>query len=214
MIQGLAASGMRYHLPHVRPSDTRLGEALRALSGRGYSATTTFPTPFGRCASRCSMPTWRCRWSRVLPRRSRPRGRRRGHQEPDARPGVHQDRARGTGPAHGRAEHGPQSARAAPRRGDARRPSGCGQDHDGRQARALADREAAQKSAAWSAPTCTGRRPSQLQTLAAQVGAGFAPRARERSAGAIAKRALTEATLQAYDVLLIDTAGACTSMPK
>ena len=48
----------------------------------------------------------------------------------------------------------------------------------------------------------------QLQTLAAQVGAGFTPaairtRRRSRSRGA----RLTEATLQAYDVLLIDTAG-------
>ncbi|HEY5264169.1 MAG TPA: signal recognition particle protein [Steroidobacteraceae bacterium] len=47
----------------------------------------------------------------------------------------------------------------------------------------------------------------QLQTLAAQVGAGFAPSLASEAPVAIAKRALTEATLQAYDVLLIDTAG-------
>jgi signal recognition particle subunit SRP54 len=47
----------------------------------------------------------------------------------------------------------------------------------------------------------------QLQTLAAQVGAGFAPAHASEAPVAIAKRALTEATLQAYDVLLLDTAG-------
>lgn len=47
----------------------------------------------------------------------------------------------------------------------------------------------------------------QLQTLAAQVGAGFANALASESVLLIAKRALTEATLQAYDVLLIDTAG-------
>src|SRR6202050_3426731 len=47
----------------------------------------------------------------------------------------------------------------------------------------------------------------QLQTLAAQVGAGFAAGDSSEAPVAIAKRALTEATLQAYDVLLIDTAG-------
>ncbi|MEP6548954.1 MAG: signal recognition particle protein [Gammaproteobacteria bacterium] len=47
----------------------------------------------------------------------------------------------------------------------------------------------------------------QLQTLASQVGAGFAPAHASELPVAIAKRALTEATLQAYDVLLLDTAG-------
>jgi signal recognition particle subunit SRP54 len=47
----------------------------------------------------------------------------------------------------------------------------------------------------------------QLETLAAQVGAGFAPSAAHEAPVAIASRALTEATLQAYDVLLLDTAG-------
>ncbi len=47
----------------------------------------------------------------------------------------------------------------------------------------------------------------QLQTLAAQVGAGFAPATATEAPVAIARRALTEATLQAYDVLLLDTAG-------
>ena len=47
----------------------------------------------------------------------------------------------------------------------------------------------------------------QLQTLASQVGAGFASALASESVLLIAKRALTEATLQAYDVLLIDTAG-------
>jgi signal recognition particle subunit SRP54 len=47
----------------------------------------------------------------------------------------------------------------------------------------------------------------QLQTLAAQVGAGFAPADTHEAPVAIAKRALTEASLQAYDVLIIDTAG-------
>src|SRR5580692_11534778 len=47
----------------------------------------------------------------------------------------------------------------------------------------------------------------QLRTLAAQVGAGFAPAHTQEAPVDIAKRALTEATLQAYDVLLIDTAG-------
>jgi signal recognition particle subunit SRP54 len=47
----------------------------------------------------------------------------------------------------------------------------------------------------------------QLKTLAAQVGAGFAPAEASEAPVAIAKRALTEATLQAYDVLLLDTAG-------
>ncbi|HTD74436.1 MAG TPA: signal recognition particle protein [Steroidobacteraceae bacterium] len=47
----------------------------------------------------------------------------------------------------------------------------------------------------------------QLQTLAAQVGAGFANALASEAPVAIAKRALTEATLQAYDVLLLDTAG-------
>jgi len=47
----------------------------------------------------------------------------------------------------------------------------------------------------------------QLQTLAAQVGAGFAPADASEAPVTIAKRALTEATLQAYDVLLLDTAG-------
>src|SRR6202142_3883713 len=47
----------------------------------------------------------------------------------------------------------------------------------------------------------------QLQTLAAQVGAGFAAADASEAPVAIAKRALTQATLQAYDVLLVDTAG-------
>jgi signal recognition particle subunit SRP54 len=47
----------------------------------------------------------------------------------------------------------------------------------------------------------------QLQTLAAQVGAGFTPSAATESPLLIAQRALTEASLQAYDVLLLDTAG-------
>jgi len=47
----------------------------------------------------------------------------------------------------------------------------------------------------------------QLQTLAAQVGAGFAPAETHEAPVAIAKRAFNEASLQAYDVLLIDTAG-------
>src|ERR1700726_4791464 len=47
----------------------------------------------------------------------------------------------------------------------------------------------------------------QLQTLASQVGAGFAMAEASEEPVAIAKRALTEATLQAYDVLLLDTAG-------
>jgi signal recognition particle subunit SRP54 len=47
----------------------------------------------------------------------------------------------------------------------------------------------------------------QLQTLAAQVGAGFAAALASELPVTIAKRALTEATLQAYDVLLLDTAG-------
>jgi signal recognition particle subunit SRP54 len=47
----------------------------------------------------------------------------------------------------------------------------------------------------------------QLQTLAGQVGAGFAAALATESPLVIAKRALSEATLQAYDVLLLDTAG-------
>jgi signal recognition particle subunit SRP54 len=47
----------------------------------------------------------------------------------------------------------------------------------------------------------------QLQTLAGQVGAGFAPATAAEAPVAIAKRALTEAMLQAYDVLILDTAG-------
>jgi signal recognition particle subunit SRP54 len=47
----------------------------------------------------------------------------------------------------------------------------------------------------------------QLETLAGQVGAGFAPAAASESPLTIAKRALTQASLQAYDVLLLDTAG-------
>lgn len=47
----------------------------------------------------------------------------------------------------------------------------------------------------------------QLQTLAAQVGAGFAAAAAHEAPLAIAKRALNEASLQAYDVMLLDTAG-------
>jgi signal recognition particle subunit SRP54 len=47
----------------------------------------------------------------------------------------------------------------------------------------------------------------QLQTLAGQVGAGFALGNASEAPIAIAKRALTEAPLQAYDVLLLDTAG-------
>ncbi|HWG70450.1 MAG TPA: signal recognition particle protein [Steroidobacteraceae bacterium] len=47
----------------------------------------------------------------------------------------------------------------------------------------------------------------QLKTLAAQVGAGFAESLASEAPVAIARRALTEATLQAYDVLLLDTAG-------
>ncbi len=47
----------------------------------------------------------------------------------------------------------------------------------------------------------------QLATLAAQVGAGFAAAAASEAPLAIARRALNEAALQAYDVLLLDTAG-------
>jgi len=47
----------------------------------------------------------------------------------------------------------------------------------------------------------------QLQTLAGQVGAGFAAASASEAPLAIARRALLEASLQAYDVLLLDTAG-------
>ncbi len=47
----------------------------------------------------------------------------------------------------------------------------------------------------------------QLQTLAGQVGAGFSAAAAGEAPLVIARRALSEATLQAYDVLLLDTAG-------
>ncbi len=47
----------------------------------------------------------------------------------------------------------------------------------------------------------------QLQTLASQVGAGFAGGDAREAPVEIARRALNEATLQAYDVLLLDTAG-------
>jgi signal recognition particle subunit SRP54 len=47
----------------------------------------------------------------------------------------------------------------------------------------------------------------QLQTLAGQVGAGFSPAAADDEPLAIARRALSQASLQAYDVLLLDTAG-------
>jgi hypothetical protein len=46
-----------------------------------------------------------------------------------------------------------------------------------------------------------------LKTSERPGGAGFAPASVDEAPVAIAKRALTEATLQAYDVLLIDTAG-------
>ncbi|MGO8828939.1 MAG: signal recognition particle protein [Steroidobacteraceae bacterium] len=47
----------------------------------------------------------------------------------------------------------------------------------------------------------------QLQTLAAQVGAGFTNADIDEAPVHIAQRAFSEAALQAYDVLLIDTAG-------
>jgi signal recognition particle subunit SRP54 len=47
----------------------------------------------------------------------------------------------------------------------------------------------------------------QLQTLAAEVGAGFSAATADEAPLLIAKRALAEASLQAYDVLLLDTAG-------
>ena len=47
----------------------------------------------------------------------------------------------------------------------------------------------------------------QLQTLAAEVGAGFSAAAAHEEPVLIAKRALAQASLQAYDVLLVDTAG-------
>jgi signal recognition particle subunit SRP54 len=47
----------------------------------------------------------------------------------------------------------------------------------------------------------------QLQTLAGEVGAGFSAASAEEPPVLIAKRALAQATLQAYDVLLLDTAG-------
>src|SRR6204780_700089 len=48
---------------------------------------------------------------------------------------------------------------------------------------------------------------AQLATLAQQVGAGFAPAEAAEAPVAIALRAINQATLQAYDVLIIDTAG-------
>src|SRR6201996_6999016 len=47
----------------------------------------------------------------------------------------------------------------------------------------------------------------QLQTLATQVGASFSPASADEAPVAIAKRALREAALQGYDVLVLDTAG-------
>src|SRR3984957_10728929 len=47
----------------------------------------------------------------------------------------------------------------------------------------------------------------QLRMLSGQVGAGFAPSSTDEAPVSSATRALTEATLQVYDVLLIDTAG-------
>src|ERR1700723_938053 len=48
---------------------------------------------------------------------------------------------------------------------------------------------------------------AQLETLAQQVGAGFAPAEAAEAPVAIALRALNQATLQEYDGLIIDTAG-------
>jgi len=47
----------------------------------------------------------------------------------------------------------------------------------------------------------------QLEVLASQVGAGFATGDAQEAPITIAQRALSEAALQAYDVLLLDTAG-------
>src|SRR5579871_2053105 len=47
----------------------------------------------------------------------------------------------------------------------------------------------------------------QLETLATQVGAGFSRSEASEEPVAIARRALNQAMLQAYDVLLLDTAG-------
>ncbi|MDE1921833.1 MAG: signal recognition particle protein [Gammaproteobacteria bacterium] len=47
----------------------------------------------------------------------------------------------------------------------------------------------------------------QLQLLAGQVGAGFAAASAQQTPLAIATGALAEATLQAYDVMILDTAG-------
>jgi len=72
------------------------------------------------------------------------------------------------------------------------------------------DRETEQESADWSARRVSSGGNSAASNSGPAVGSGFCSGGRERSAVAIAKRALTEATLQAYDVLLLDTAAVCT----
>ncbi len=111
------------------------------------------------------------------------RRRRRSHQEPHARAGLHQGRARGADAAHGRAEHRPQPARAAPGGRDAGRPAGRRQDHQRRQARALADREAEQEGAdGQHRRVPSGRHPAAADAGGAG-GRGICAGACQRSAG-------------------------------
>ena len=55
---------------HVRHPDRSASPApSRTCAAAGASPRTTSPRRCAKCASRCSRPTWRCRWSRASSRR-------------------------------------------------------------------------------------------------------------------------------------------------
>ena len=88
-------------------------------------------------------------------------------------------------------------------------PAGLGQDHDQRQARALAARPSSARRCCSRAATSTGRpRSSSSQTLARAGRGRFLPLGRRREAGRHRRRArsITRARTT-HDVLIVDTAG-------
>ena len=146
------------------------------------SPTTISATRCAKFASRCLTPMSRWRRQDLHRRRQSARHRRRSHEEPDSGTGLHQGRARGADAAHGRARRRAQSARAASGGGHARRPARSRQDHQRRQTRALADREAKEKSADGQHRRLSSGGHSATPDPGLTGGRGLCRGARERSA--------------------------------
>jgi len=184
----------RYHCRHVRSTDFGLSKALGALSGRGHLTRTTSPT---RCGSAAGAARSMSRLSVSRPSRGR-RARRWGWRSPRPDPGqafikvVHENSS-----AHG--QPAPASpAGAAPVVVLLAGLQGAGKTTTaGKLARWLIEKA---EEKVLMASTDVYRRPHPAAAdVAAQVGAGLPRATRAKRRWRSRRRALTEATLQAYE---------------